>query len=1426
MKFFYASVFTLFICLNIVNLSTATAQDGTPQGGCFAFSSQQNVTCNGQCNGSATITFVGGGGFGTHAYSWNTVPVQTTATATNLCAGTYTCTITTSNGCVTTEQVTITQPAGITITITKEDATCYGGTDGSATANVTGGSGNITYSWNTTPVQTTQTATNLTAGTYTVTVTRNGCSKTATVTINQGPQITGSISTTPATCGLADGTATASPQGGYGGFTYSWNTTPVQTTQTATGLSVGTYIVTVTDAEGCTQSGPAQVGSVGGPTITVTETPVTCNGGTNGTATATPSGGVGPYTYAWDTDPVQTTQTATGLEVGTYTVYVTDAQGCNGEATVTVTQSNSITVTATYTDPLCFGSANGTASATASGGTTPYWFQWNTNPVTYSANATGLLAGTYTVTATDNFGCTATATVTLVQPALMQTNITFENLSCNSANDGSATANVTGGTQPYAFDWSTIPDQATQTAVNLAAGSYSVLVTDSNGCVSTAGVTITQPPAITLSVSSTNTPCGQQNGTATATASGGEGTLAYSWNTNPVQTIATATNLPAGTYTVTVTDDNDCSVTATATVVSPGGPSSTVSHTNVSCNGGNNGTATVTPSGGTQPYTYLWSPGGATTQTAFGLTAGTYTATVTDQSGCTTVSTVTINQPAAIAITLDATDIACFGETSGAINSTIEGGVTPYTYSWNTTPEQTTSAISNLVAGDYTLTVTDANGCTADETATVAEPAELTASTVQTHVSCNAGNNGSGTANAVGGTQPYTYSWNTNPEQTTETAINLEAGTYDVTITDANGCSVVESVTITEPEFLNVASSATPEDCGQSNGTATATVTGGTGNYTYSWNTNPVQTTASATGLLSGTYTVTVTDENACSATSIINVPNAGGLNAEANGTNVSCFGGNNGTASLGVSGGTQPYSFSWNTNPVQTTQSITGLTAGTYTATVTDNLGCEFTATVTITEPAEFTVNATHENILCNGQLTGTATANPTGGTTPYTYAWDTQPAQTTASISGLAAGVYTVLVTDANGCEASATSNITQPASPLTATTLQTHVSCNGGSNGATTANPVGGTAPYSYSWNTVPAQTTQTAFGLTSGTYTVVITDANGCSVSKNATINQPTAITSTVAVDDATCGQTDGEVTVTPSGGTGSYTYSWNTSPVQTSATATGLAAGVYTVTITDANNCTTTASATVNNTGAADLSISETNVSCFEGNNGTATVIATGGTGNLTYSWNTTPEQTTASATGLEAGTYTVTVTDQSGCESFESATITEPTELTVSASGTDPSCIGCADGSITASTSGGVAPYTYSFNGTPVPSTVTGVPAGTYCFDVTDNNGCTTQACVTLTDPPVGIAEEENPISLNVYPNPVYELFTIEMELGKETEVNISLYTLTGNLVFANSREANGNYKENIDISNLAAGMYILNVQAQGENMVRRMVKR
>ncbi len=1421
MKNFYFSLITLLSFFIILVSNDAKSQS------CTAFTSQQNVTCNGGCNGSGTVTFFFGGGTGTPTYSWNTTPVQTTATATNLCAGTYVVTVTGSNGCQDQASITITQPTPISATTSQVNVLCYGGSTGSATITVSGG-GTYTYAWNTNPVQTTQTATGLTAGTYTVVATRtsSGCTVSRTVTITQGPQITGSISTTPSDCGQSNGTATASASGGTGAFTYSWNTNPVQTTATATGLAAGDYIVTVTDANGCTQSGPATVENIGGPELSVSATNINCSGGDNGTATVTATGGTEPYTYSWNTDPVQTTQTAVGLTAGTYTATVTDGQGCYETIDVTIIDQNSMIVTTTQINISCNGGASGSATATASGGTGPYYYLWNTVPSQNGPTASGLTYGTYTVTAVDANSCSATATVTITQADVFVTTTDHTNISCNGENDGTASVNVFGGNPPYQFSWNSNPIQTTQTAVNLSAGNFTVTVTDVSGCVTTAGVTITQPAAITLSASATTTSCGQTAGTVTATASGGTGVLSYSWDTNPVQTTATATGLSAGTYTVTVTDEGNCSATASATVTSPGGPSSTATHTNVSCNGGNNGTATVNATGGSQPYSYSWS-GGQTTQTAFGLSAGTYTVTVTDQANCTTLSTVTITQPLPLTISIESENVQCNGLSSGSATATVTGGVSSYSYSWDTQPEQTTAAITGLDAGTYTISVIDNNGCEASASVTINEPAELTANTIQTHVSCYGGSNGAATVNPIGGTQPYSYSWNTNPVQTTQTAINLTSGNYSVLVTDDNGCNITKQVTITEPSFLNTNYTTTPEDCGQSNGSIAVTATGGTGNYTYSWNTNPVQTTATATGLASGTYTLTVTDANGCIATLTVNLPNAGGLFAEATSTNVSCFGGTNGTATLHASGGAQPYVYAWNTNPVQSTESVTDLAAGTYTGTVTDDNGCIFTVTATITEPEALTVSAEFENILCFGQATGTATANVAGGTTPYLYAWDTEPVQTTSVISALTAGTYTVEVTDENGCVASATVNITQPGSALTASVIKTNVSCNGGNNGAATANPTGGTGPYTYNWNTVPAQSAQTAFGLSAGSYTVVVTDANGCSISKNTTITQPAAVETSLSVVPAACGQSTGSATVTASGGAGNFTYSWNTSPEQTAATASSLEAGIYTVTVTDGNGCVSTETATLNNENAPLLDATATNASCFSADNGIATVAASGGSSPYTYSWNTNPAQTTSTVTGLAPGSYLVSVTDDGGCTSFATITITEPTEITTSTNSTDPTCDVCADGSATVNASGGTPGYTYLWSNGQTTATALDLAEGTYCVTITDDNGCETNTCVTLTALVTGVVNASlSDNSFTVYPNPTSGFVTVELETSQLSTITLTLTNMLGQNIVSQQSEVNGLFKQVYDLSAFAEGLYFITVRSEKETLLRKVIKK
>ncbi|MCB9234744.1 MAG: PKD domain-containing protein [Bacteroidia bacterium] len=1270
-----------------------------------------------------------------------------------------------------------------------------------------------------------------TPGTYSVSLTSTNAggsdtdTKATYITVFANP--TASVPTkTDATCGNSNGTATATQSGGTGPYTYSWNTTPVQTTATATGLVAGSYTVTVTDANSCTSTANVTIGSVGGPTASVpTKTDATC-GNSNGTATASQSGGTGPFTYSWNTTPVQTTATATGLAAGSYTVTVTDANSCTSTANVTIANTGGPTASVpTKTDATC-GNSNGTATATQSGGTGPFSYSWNTAPVQTTATATGLAAGSYTVTVTDANSCTSTASVTIGSVGGPTASVpTKTDATCGNSN-GTATATQSGGTGPYSYSWNTTPVQTTATATGLAAGSYTVTVTDVNSCTSTANVTIGSVGGPTASVpTKIDATCGNSNGTATATQSGGTGPFSYSWNTTPVQTTATATGLAAGSYTVTVTDANSCTSTANVTIGSTGGPTASVpTKTDATC-GNSNGTATATQSGGTGPYTYSWNTTPVqTTATATGLAAGSYTVTVTDANSCTSTANVTIGSvggPTASVPTK--TDAAC-GNSNGTATATQSGGTGPFTYSWNTTPVQTTATATGLAAGSYTVTVTDANSCTSTANVTIGSVGGPTAS-VPTKTDATCGNsNGTATATQSGGTGPFSYSWNTTPVQTTATATGLAAGSYTVTVTDANSCTSTANVTIGSVGGPTASvPTKTDATCGNSNGTATATQSGGTGPYTYSWNTTPVQTTATATGLAAGSYTVTVTDANSCTSTANVTIGSVGGPTASVPTKTDATCGNSNGTATATQSGGTGPFTYSWNTTPVQTTATATGLAAGSYTVTVTDANSCTSTASVTISALAGPTASISGSSNATCGLNNGTATATQSGGTGPFTYAWNTTPVQATATANGLAAGNYTVTVTDANSCTSTASVTIGSVTPPQVSVTGIGNANC-GNNNGTATAVVTGGTGPFSFLWNTSPAQTTATASGLAPGNYQVTVTDANNCQATASITIGSsggPSAVIS--GFSDAPCGQAAGAASVLVSGGTGPYSYSWNTSPVQTSPTAVGLIPGSYTVTVTDFNGCMTTATATIGNIPGPSLSLALwQDVTCNGGGDGTATVIATGGTGPYNYIWNTTPVQNTSTAILLTAGTYECYVTDLKGCKDTLSVTISEPPALVVTIS-TTPETPGQNDGTATANASGGIPPYTYLWNNGQTTATATGLSAGVYTCTVLDSAGCD-QTVTDSVNVFVGLHDELDPFQVEIYPNPTEGSFNLALEMSHAAEVQVEVYNKIGQIIFTQSlgQVREGTFQLSPD--EIAAGVYFVRVAAGTETVVRKLL--
>ena len=1361
-------------------------------------SANQNVSCFGGTNGSVMLNVTGG----TSPYTFNWSNGASTQNISNLASGTYTVTVTDANGCTANQSQSISQPSASlsASTAASQNVFCFGGVNGSVSLTVSGGTSPYSYNWSN--GATTQNVSALTSGTYTVTVTdANGCTAIETQNITQPSaslSATSAVNNQVSCFGGANGSVNLTVSGGTAPYSYSWSNGA--NTEDINGLSAGNYTVTITDANGCTTVSNAAITQPSGSlsaTISASQN-VSCNSGSNGSVSVVVTGGTSPYMYDWSNGA--STQNINNLNAGTYTITITDGNGCTTIQTATVTQpSAALSATSSANQNVsCYGGVNGAITLNVSGGTAPYSYNWS-NGATIQ-NISNLIAGTYSVTVTDANGCTANQSQVITQPSagLSASANVSQNVSCFGGNDATINLTVNGGTTPYIFNWSN--GAATQNISNLAAGTYTVTITDANACTDEQTITITQPSA-GLSASSTvtsNISCfSGNNGTIDLTVNGGTAPYSYSWNTGA--TTEDLSGLSAGNYSVTVTDANGCTTTNNAVITQPiGSLSTSISLTQgVLCNGGNNGSIDITVSGGTPPYTYNWS-NGATTEDISNLSAGVFTATITDANGCFASVTGTITQPSAsLSATASVTqNVSCFAGGNGTIDLTVNGGTSPYSYTWSNSA--TTEDINNLSAGTYTVSITDANGCTFTQNATVTQPSgTLSASaSITQNVSCYAGANGAIDLTVNGGTSPYNFNWSNG--STTEDIGNLSAGTYVVSITDANGCTFSQSGTITQPGGALSSSASTTQNVScfaGGNGAIDLTVNGGTVPYTYNW--SNAATSEDISNLSAGTYTVSITDANGCTAvqTGAISQP----LDSLSSNTivtgNISCFSGNNGSIDLTVSGGTMPYSYVWNTGA--TTEDIINLSAGTYSVSIIDANGCTTNSIAIITQPAgALATNVSiNQQVSCYAGSNGSIDLTVTGGTLPYTFTWSN--GSTTEDISNLSAGIYTVMVNDSNGCNASVIATITQPAAALNASAnITQNINCYAGNNGSIDLTSADGTVPYSYIWSN--GLTTEDISGLTSGTYTVTVTDANGCTTTTSATISQPTgALNAGLNVtQNVSCYTgTNGSIDLTASDGTAPYAFNWSNGA--TTEDINNLAAGTYTVTVTDANGCTTTASSTVTQPSAslsASTNVTQ-NVSCHSGNNGAVNLTVTNGTAPYSYSWNN--GSTSEDISNLVSGTYTVTVTDANGCTTVVSATITQPAASLNAAANVSQniSCYSGTNGSIALTVNGGTSPYSYNWSNGATTQNLNGLAAGNYSVTITDVNGCTTTVTAAVTQPSASLSANAS-VSQNVNCNS-----------GTNGAINLTVNGGTSPYSFNWSNSATTE-----DLSNLSAGTYSVTI--------------
>jgi gliding motility-associated-like protein len=969
-----------------------------------------------------------------------------------------------------------------------------------------------------------------------------------------------------------------------------------------------------------------------------------------------------------------------------------------------------------------------------SGNITPYDV-WQT----YTVMFTPTQGWPYITLYVNSLGCTDVPYILVdnmspIMPATVNVTATINNhVSCANGTNGMATANITGQNPPFTYQWSSAPVQTDTVLDNVPAGTYTITVTDANTCTATASVTINQPQPLTLTPTTAPVTCyGTGTGSAYMSYSGGTAPMDFYWNNGAIT--QNNTGLFAGTVTITVTDANNCTASASATISQPAQLAVSGTVTSPTCGGVTNGSINTNISGGTTPYAfYQWNTTPTqSTANATNLSAGNYIITVTDANACTASASFTVNPPPnSVSVSLTNVHVTCYGQSTGAVNSTLTGGSPPFNYQWNTVPVQTTPNISNLPAGSYSVTVTDGNSCSSSAAINVQQPpTPVSVNITPTHVLCYGNSTGSALANASGGIPGYTYSWSTSPVQTTPTAINLSAGSYNVTVSDSLSCTATSTTTINQPAApLTLQETHVDVLCfGSTTGSVTVTPSGGTSGYTYNWNTTPPQTSATAANIPSGNYTATVTDANNCTAavSSTITQP-ATPVTVATSLTQPLCFGQAAAAATATASGGTSGYSYLWNTTPQQNAAIISNIPAGNYTVTATDANNCTATNTIVVSPPpTALTVTTNVINVLCYGESTGSIAANASGSYGNYSYNWSASPPQVSATAVNLPAGSYSVTVTDIQGCTATASDIVTQPAAPLALTTSTVDVLCYGNATGSATVTATGGTTSYNYQWNTQPVQNTATANALVSGNYTVTVTDANSCTETATVVINQPAApLTATHSAVNVSCnGAGNGSINVTSTGGTQNYAYQWSVTPSVNSPSATGLAPGSYSITVTDANNC----SFAISNMSVSEpplLTISPvvTDVSCPNHGDGSIVTNATGGT--LPYTFNWSNGGSSADLLNINGGNYLLTLTDNNNCSVTGNYTVNELPGVAVSGTPVNVLCYPLQNGYITLSATSSFMPLQFSWSNGQTLQNISSLDTGTYSVTVTDAHGCT-----------------------------------------------------------------------------------------------------
>ncbi len=1070
-------------------------------------------------------------------------------------------------------------------------------------------------------------------------------------------------------------------------------------------LAAGTYLITMEDFNGCTLDTNVTIGNQGNFIISQVITDETCGLNNGAVNVSINDFGQGlALTYDWSNGAI--TQDISNLSAGTYTVDITDNFGCTMSSTAIVNnQTGTFDISnAVVTQANC-GTASGAINITIAGGTSPYTFMWSNGAITEDVSA--LVPGDYSVTVSDNANCSLTQTFTINNS--FQVSGVVTNSSCSTSNGG-VNITTTGGSLPNTYLWSN--GAITEDLANVSAGTYSVTVTDNVGCSISASFVVNELSGVQLfGVFDNDDFCSQNQGSIFMSVNGVEN---FYINGQQDFNFGSFNNLAAGTYLITMEDFNGCTLDTNVTIGNQGNFIISQVITDETC-GLNNGAVNVSINdfGQGLALTYDWS-NGAITQDISNLSAGTYTVDITDNFGCTMSSTAIVNnQTGTFDISNAVVTQANCGTASGAINITIAGGTSPYTFMWSN--GAITEDVSALVPGDYSVTVSDNANCSLTQTFTINNSFQV--SGVVTNSSCSTAN-GAVNITTVGGSLPNTYLWSNGA--ITEDLANVNAGTYSVTVTDNVGCSISASfeVTTNTPFVIN-AINIQPDYCNQNFGTIDIFNTGFVTDYYINGVSN--FGSSSFSGLAEGTYTITLEDNIGCTLDTNVYVPFGTTFTPTFVVTEQSCNlvdGAINMSVSDDFGLGTN-FIYTWSNSAG--TEDISALTAGTYSIHILHDLmnnfgfNCENTYDVIVGLDAGFTISATTIDANCTTSNGGIdLSVNDNGAGMTFNYSWSN--GSINQDLAGIVSGTYTVNITNEFSCSVSQDITVNNLNTLNLINSAVTQEAC--GQNNGQIDISVSGVNPIVYSWSN--GEITEDIVNLDQGNYSVNITDANNCSSTQNFTVieNNDITLNNLLIVKDK-CSSAVGSIEVQASGNISNY---YIDGIINSNFIFSNLLAANYLIRIESASGCTIDTLVNVPDSISYTLSGTKIDENCGQGN-GSIDLTTIGGTNPFIFDWIT--GSNTEDLTNLIAGNYEVNVSDNSGCMQTLTFDILNQTGTFVVSDTilTDASC-NSSNGNIDITVTGGIEPYIFLWSNGEITEDIFALDSGIYNVTITDNNNC------------------------------------------------------------------------------------------------------